>query len=59
MSRLYENDEDWRNEPKDDLEIDDVATSAKGDEDAGDDGTVIRGGALRADRVMEATWIRM
>ena len=37
VSRLYENDEDWRNEPKDDLEIDDVATSAKGDEDAGED----------------------
>ena len=38
VSRLYENDEDWRNEPKeDDLEIDDIATSAKGDEDAGDD----------------------
>jgi cold-inducible RNA-binding protein len=32
VSRLYENDEDWRNEkPEDD--IDDVATSAKGDTD--------------------------
>jgi len=37
VSRLYENDEDWRNEPKDELEIDDVATSAKDDEDAGDE----------------------
>jgi cold-inducible RNA-binding protein len=37
VSRLYENDEDWRNETKDDLEIDDVATSARHDDDAGDD----------------------
>src|SRR4051812_3482513 len=37
VSRLYENDEDWRNEPKDDLEIDDVATSAKDNEDGGDE----------------------
>ena len=30
VSRLYENDEDWRNEDKDkDLDIDDIATSAK------------------------------
>ena len=29
MSRLYENDEDWRNDKDDDLEIDDIATSAK------------------------------
>lgn len=33
VSRLYENDEDWRNEKEDDLEIDDIATSAKEDED--------------------------
>ena len=32
VSRLYENDEDWRNEKEDDLEIDDIATSAKDDE---------------------------
>lgn len=37
VSRLYENDEDWRNDTKDDLEIDDVATSAPHDDDAGDD----------------------
>ena len=36
VSRLYENDEDWRNEKEDDLEIDDIATSAKAD-DADDD----------------------
>ena len=36
VSRLYENDEDWRNDP--DVEIDDIATSAKDDEDTtGDD----------------------
>jgi len=35
VSRLYENDEDWRNEKEDDIEIDDVATSAK--QDDGDD----------------------
>ncbi len=29
VSRLYENDEDWRNDKDDDLEIDDIATSAK------------------------------
>ena len=29
VSRLYENDEDWRNEKDDDLGIDDIATSAK------------------------------
>ena len=33
VSRLYENDEDWRNESKDDLEIDDIATSAPHDDD--------------------------
>jgi RNA recognition motif-containing protein len=38
VSRLYENDEDWRNESNDDLEIDDVATSAhKQDDDPGDE----------------------
>ena len=36
VSRLYENDEDWRNDKDDDLEIDDVATSAK-HEDTDDD----------------------
>jgi cold-inducible RNA-binding protein len=33
VSRLYENDEDWRNDKPDDLGIDDVATSAKDDVD--------------------------
>ncbi|MEP6914403.1 MAG: hypothetical protein ABJC89_02100 [Acidobacteriota bacterium] len=39
VSRLYENDEDWRNEKPDEAEIvDDVATSAKGaDEEQTDD----------------------
>ena len=38
VSRLYENDEDWRNETKDDLEIDDIATSAPhGYDDPGDE----------------------
>jgi cold-inducible RNA-binding protein len=38
VSRLYENDEDWRNEkPDEDLGIDDIATSAKHDEDAKED----------------------
>ena len=37
VSRLYENDEDWRSETTDDLDIDDVAKSAKQDEDAGED----------------------
>lgn len=37
VSRLYENDEDWRNETADDPEIDDVAKSAKQDEEGGDD----------------------
>ena len=37
VSRLYENDEDWRNETDDDPEIDDVAKSAKQDDDAGND----------------------
>lgn len=32
VSRLYENDEDWRNDKDDELEIDDVATSAKADD---------------------------
>jgi cold-inducible RNA-binding protein len=36
VSRLYENDEDWRNDKDDDLEIDDIATSAK-HEDTEDD----------------------
>jgi RNA recognition motif-containing protein len=31
VSRLYENDEDWRNDT-DDIDIDDIATSAKHDE---------------------------
>jgi len=31
VSRLYENDEDWRNEKPDEVEMDDVATSAKDD----------------------------
>lgn len=33
VSRLYENDEDWRNEKSDDLDIDDIATSAKTDDE--------------------------
>jgi cold-inducible RNA-binding protein len=33
VSRLYENDEDWRNPKEDDLGIDDIATSAKAKED--------------------------
>ena len=38
VSRLYENDEDWRNEGnEDDVEIDDIATSAKDDADADDE----------------------
>ncbi len=37
VSRLYENDEDWRNEKEDDLEIDDVATSAAKDDEPSDD----------------------
>jgi RNA recognition motif-containing protein len=33
VSRLYENDEDWRNDKdKDDVDIDDIATSAKADD---------------------------
>jgi cold-inducible RNA-binding protein len=32
VSRLYENDEDWRSNPEEDLGIDDVATSAKHDD---------------------------
>jgi len=39
VSRLYENDEDWRTPTDDDPEIDDVATSApKRDDDPGDEG---------------------
>jgi cold-inducible RNA-binding protein len=37
VSRLYENDEDWRSDAKDDLDIDDIATSAKNDDDTTDD----------------------
>jgi RNA recognition motif-containing protein len=37
VSRLYENDEDWRNDKDDDLEIDDIATSAKPDDTDGDE----------------------
>ena len=33
VSRLYENDEDWRNQKEDELGIDDIATSAKAKED--------------------------
>jgi cold-inducible RNA-binding protein len=33
VSRLYENDEDWRNEKEEEVEIDDIATSAKAKED--------------------------
>jgi len=32
VSRLYENDEDWRNDKDDDIPIDDIATSAKTDD---------------------------
>ena len=32
VSRLYENDEDWRNDKDDDPPIDDIATSAKTDD---------------------------
>ena len=39
VSRLYENDEDWRNETDDDLGVDDIATSAPHkDDEPGDDG---------------------
>jgi cold-inducible RNA-binding protein len=34
VSRLYENDEDWRNEKEETPDIDDVATSAKPDDEA-------------------------
>lgn len=37
VSRLYENDEDWRNETKDEVEIDDIATSAAKDDEPLDD----------------------
>ena len=37
VSRLYENDEDWRNDSNDDPEIDDVATSARHHDDDADD----------------------
>jgi len=42
VSRLYENDEDWRNEKDDEVAVDDIATSAKEDDDAAvkDDDTV-------------------
>ena len=41
VSRLYENDEDWRNEKDDEAVIDDIATSAKEDDAAvKDDDTV-------------------
>jgi cold-inducible RNA-binding protein len=32
VSRLYENDEDWRNDKDEPIEIDDIATSAKTDD---------------------------
>jgi cold-inducible RNA-binding protein len=37
VSRLYENDEDWRNDADDDLGIDDIATSAPHDDEPNDD----------------------
>jgi len=37
VSRLYENDEDWRNEADDDLGIDDIAKSAPHDDEPKDD----------------------
>ena len=37
VSRLYENDEDWRNDKTDDVDIDDVATSAPHDKDEDDE----------------------
>jgi RNA recognition motif-containing protein len=37
VSRLYENDEDWRNETKDEIEIDDIATSAAKDDEPSDE----------------------
>ncbi len=38
VSRLYENDEDWRNEKEEDIpEIDDIATSAKEDDEKVDE----------------------
>lgn len=37
VSRLYENDEDWRNDKDDDLPIDDIATSAAKDDEPSDD----------------------
>ena len=37
VSRLYENDEDWRNEKPDEVEIDDIATSAKVDPEGDQD----------------------
>ena len=40
VSRLYENDEDWRNEKDDEVVIDDIATSAKDDDAVKDDDTV-------------------
>jgi cold-inducible RNA-binding protein len=40
VSRLYENDEDWRNEKDDEVVIDDIATSVKDDDAAKDDDAV-------------------
>ena len=40
VSRLYENDEDWRNEKDDEVVLDDIATSAKDDDAGKDDDTV-------------------
>ncbi len=37
VSRLYENDEDWRNEKDEDLGIDDIATSAPHNDDPTED----------------------
>ena len=40
VSRLYENDEDWRNEKDEEVDIDNIATSAKDDDAVKDDDTV-------------------
>jgi cold-inducible RNA-binding protein len=40
VSRLYENDEDWRNEKDDEVVIDDIATSAKDGDAVKDDDAV-------------------
>lgn len=37
VSRLYENDEDWRNDKDDEPEIDDIATSAPEDDETSDE----------------------